>query len=449
MPERGARWPDNFARGLRRHWPATRPIAAPTGYVDLVTFTALHRALGLPPGPITDELLDEAVSAGVAEVDDLDWKSELPPVNNLSQTDVPKDIAAMANSGGGVIVYGVNENQKLATSRKDTGEFDENHERTYRRVAVSAITPPVFGLEVHRLGSLPRAVAVVVPASVDGPHLIYRGEYFGAPIRNHADTEWMKERQIEAAYRARFEERRRSSEAIDARYAEMLAGRDIGNRAWLIAVARPRVPGIFGRPDRDEARNVFEESGQVALSYSARDGVHPLENVDRLNPRPGLKRWTAPPASLHKSSYWKEAWVSVHHDGGVSLAAAVGGHLSGPSSQFEGYEVEARAIECAIADFAGLIRVVAAHLGHGECDVSVGLEWAGVPPLVILTVDSTGHSYDGVSTPLGKFVRVSSTIDAAASDREFHRHVYELAEDCINQGGITYLHAIEKPHEDQ
>ena len=144
-------------------------------------FTPLHRGLGLPPSILTDEILDAAVAADVAETDDLDWKSELPPVKGLSQTDVPKDIAAMANSGGGMIVYGVEENQKVATVRKDTGEFTEVHERALRSAAITAITPPVFGLEIHRLGSNPRAVAVIVPASVDGPHLIYRGEYFGAP----------------------------------------------------------------------------------------------------------------------------------------------------------------------------------------------------------------------------------------------------------------------------
>lgn len=37
-----------------------------------------------------------------------------------------------------------------------------------------------------------RCIAVIVPASVDGPHLIYRGEHFGAPVRNNADTVWMK-----------------------------------------------------------------------------------------------------------------------------------------------------------------------------------------------------------------------------------------------------------------
>lgn len=62
-----------------------------------MNFTPLHRALGLPPGPLTDEILNSAVDAKVSETDDLDWKAELPPIKGLSQTDVPKDIAAMAN----------------------------------------------------------------------------------------------------------------------------------------------------------------------------------------------------------------------------------------------------------------------------------------------------------------------------------------------------------------
>ncbi|WP_235978771.1 AlbA family DNA-binding domain-containing protein [Streptomyces lycii] len=78
-------------------------------------FTPLHRMLGLAPGPLTGDILDAAVTDGVTERSDLDWKSELPPAKGLPQTDFPKDVAAMANSGGGVIVYGVQETQKAAT----------------------------------------------------------------------------------------------------------------------------------------------------------------------------------------------------------------------------------------------------------------------------------------------------------------------------------------------
>ncbi|WP_410636258.1 hypothetical protein [Amycolatopsis sp. cmx-4-83] len=59
--------------------------------------------------PLTDELLDEAVTAHVAETDDPNGKKSLPPAKKLATSDVPKDSAAMANRGGGMIVYGVAE----------------------------------------------------------------------------------------------------------------------------------------------------------------------------------------------------------------------------------------------------------------------------------------------------------------------------------------------------
>ena len=142
-------------------------------------FTPLHRFLGEPGNsPLTMQLLQAAVAAGVPESSALDWKRALPAQSGLGSTDFPKDVAAMANSGGGMIVFGVEEAEKRATGLTDIGELSETHERALRAVAVSAIHPPVFDLVVTRLGEPGNAaVAVVVAASVDAPHLIYRGEY--------------------------------------------------------------------------------------------------------------------------------------------------------------------------------------------------------------------------------------------------------------------------------
>lgn len=417
-------------------------------YPYAVTFTPLHRSLGLPPSPLTDEILDAAVAAGVKETDDLDFKKELPAAKGLPLSDFPKDIAAMANSGGGMIVYGVQERQKAATVRLDTGDLTEVHERTLHSVAITGITPPVFGLEIHRLGTSPRAVAVTVPASVDGPHLIYRGEYFGAPVRNSADTVWMKEREIAAMYRARFEEQRRSNEATDALYAEAATGRDTANRAWLIAVAHPRIPGALVRPTLEDAQAIFKQAETITLSYSNRNAIHPLENINRLNPRPGLRRWVAPNNATGDGSRWREASASVHHDGSVTLAAAVGGHRNREGGNFGGGEVESRAIEAAVSDFTALVRATAAALSHGEYDVCIGVEWTGEQPLTILTVDGHGYTFNGVSTPLQSYTPVRLTINAAAIDADFHQQVYELAQDCVNQGGITYLHVMTEPATD-
>jgi hypothetical protein len=411
-----------------------------------MTFTALHRALGLPPGPLSDDLIDAAVAAGVPETDDLDWKAQLPPSKGLTHTDFPKDVAAMANSGGGVIVFGVRESQKAAVARVDVGEFDEVHERALRSAAITGISPPVFGLEVHRLGrDGSRAVVVEVPASVDGPHLIYRNDLFGAPVRNDADTVWMKERQIETMYRARFEERRHSSEALDSLYTEASAGRDVMARAWLIAVARPRVPRFRNRLSREAAREVLSKAGTLALQYADRQGVHPIENVDRLNPRPGLRRWVAVNAATGDRKKWREAWISIHHDGSVTGAAAVGAHRMSSDGWFDGNQVESTAIEAAVADLMALVRVTADATGNDEYDVRVGIEWAGDEPLMILTKDTHGFVYDEVSTPLSRYTPVQATVDAVAPSAQFDRDVHDFARDCVNQGGVSNPLLIRPP----
>lgn len=415
-----------------------------------MTFTALHRVLGLGPGPLTDELLDTAVAAGVAETNDLDWKSELPPAKGLPQTDFPKDVAAMANSGGGVIVFGVQDEQKVATGRVDVGELDEAHERALRSAAITAISPPVFGLEVHRLGSAgTRAVVVEVPASFDGPHLIYRNEYFGAPVRNDSDTVWMKERQIEAMYRARFEERRHATEALDALFAEAAAGRDAATRAWLIAVAHPRIPRIRERLTREQARDVLTKTEPLALTYAGRGGIHPLESVDRGNPRPGLRRWVAVNTATGEGSAWKESWISIHHDGSVTLTAAVGSHRMSSDAYFEGWQVESSAIECAIADLLALTRITAETTGNDEYDVRLGIDWTGKQPLTILTKATMGYTHDGVSTPLHRYTPVETTINSAEPALDFYWHVHDFAEDCVNQGGVSNVLMIHPPARDE
>lgn len=417
-----------------------------------MTFTALHRLLGVPAGPITNDMITAAIAAGLSETDDLDWKSELPPAKAITQTDYPKDIAAMANTGGGTIVYGIAETQGIATARSDIGEFDETRERTMRSAAITAVSPPVFGLDIYAVGAPGhRVVAVVVPGTIDAPHLIYRGEYFGAPIRNNADTVWMKERQIETMYRARFDERRHTNEALTNLYAEAAAGRDTGDRAWLIAAAKPRIPAINRtRPTRSDAYALYDTAGRHALTYSPRVGaVHPLETVNRSNPRPGLRRWVAPNTADSPLTRWKEAWASIHHDGAVTLAAAVGGQRSGVKGEYlPGGQIDSSAIEQCVADLFGLIRASSEFWSTAEYETQVAIDWEGPEPLLILTTDTYGTAYAENSLPLPKYTPVTATVVANVSDDDFLRQLVDLAHDCINQGGVAHLRQIREPRDE-
>lgn len=397
-------------------------------------FTGLHRALGANPGPLTSEMVDQAVALGCAEADDLDWKSELPPERNLNQTDFPKDVAAMANNGGGTIVYGVEADEKSAANRVDVGTLSETHERALRSVAVAAISPPVFGLDVIELGDEgQRVVAVVVPASIDVPHLIYRGEYFGAPIRNDADTVWMRERQVEALYRARFAEQRNAHEALDSLYAAAAAGRDTSERAWFVGVARPRVPpALPARMTRDEARTLAEAAGGLALVFVSRGAIHPLEGVDRLNPRPGLRSWVLPSSSESESTRWHEAWVAIHDDGAVTVAAALGGHRTNDGYS-SGDVVATAALEAAVGDFLATAGNVANRVSADDYDVRFGVEWAGAGPLTFVTHGGSGNHAAAV---LPAYAPISATIQTSAGPDDFYDTVYGLVCDAVNQAGV-------------
>ncbi|RHW23715.1 ATP-binding protein [Nocardioides immobilis] len=397
-------------------------------------FTGLHRALGAQPSPLTSELIDEAVRAGLKESDNLDWKSDLPPAKDIAKTDFPKDVAAMANAGGGVIVYGIAEEQKAATQRLDVGTLSEAHERALRSAAVTAISPPVFGLDVVRLGEDGgRVVVVVVPDSLDGPHLIYKGEYFGAPIRNDADTVWMRERQVEQMYQARFDERRYAHEALDTLYDEMATGRDTTERAWFVGVARPRVP-IVGAPriEREYARSLAEKGGILALVYAGRGGIHPLENVDRLNPRPGLRRWILANSATTERTLWKEAWSSIHDDGAATVASAVGGHRTS-DGETSGDAVDTSAIECAIADLLALVHETADDLGTRDYEVRIGIEWAGAGPLTFYTRSQYGINE---TATLPRYTTIRTSIRPDVDPAEFADIVYDLATDAVNQAGV-------------
>jgi hypothetical protein len=79
--------------------------------------TPLHLALGVNRSDLSIDLIREACAQAVREREDLDWKSTLPitlPFENKAgrdeqQDELAKDIAAMANTRGGLIAYGVAE----------------------------------------------------------------------------------------------------------------------------------------------------------------------------------------------------------------------------------------------------------------------------------------------------------------------------------------------------
>lgn len=414
----------------------------------MALFTALHRELGLPASDPTAEMLDQAITAGVAECDDLDWKTKLPPPGQFAGSDIVKDMAAMANSGGGLIVFGVDEQQRVATGRVDAGQdLTETYERTVRAAAYSRISPPLRGIQLFALGQpQQRAVALYVPASPEAPHLITKDTGFlGYPVRNHADTHWLSESQIAAAYRRRFEWTDNAAAALQQLYSDAVGTVDITERAWLVAAARPaNAARLDHTMTSSEASYLITEAATLSRTLlntkdQALAGRGPLAWVSHP-PRPGLRRWHF---LNYKTSLegqeWRGASISLHHNGSVTLTAAMGGTPTGRDEGEPVSCVRASRAEVAIADFlATLSRLTTTATRY---DIIVGIEWDGPDPIVMTAIDTLGYPYDGTSTPLRRYHPVTMTLDIG-DPATLAGAAVDLATDVINQGGIASLSAI-------
>lgn len=411
--------------------------------------TPLHQLLGLPPGNLAEQMIDVAIAQHLEESDRLDWKKHLPVEKDFKNSGIVKDIAAFANAGGGMLVFGVDETQKAASARVDAGELTESYERTIQAVSYSAIQPPVLGVRSYRIdvAGSDRLAAIVVPPSVDGPHMIFDGnkQNFSAPLRVNADTQWMNERLIEAAYRTRFEAGRRNRELLETLFEDMATSHEPRRNAVLVGVARPRVPKS-ARRERDRRANIAVLIGQAqrdAWYWLCQSDYHALTDVEQYAARPTLRGWIVPPRDPKS---WRRAHAAIFDDGAVGLAWEGGNHRYGDGTHLPANHLPADALESFVAAVLALTRAVAEDDPRGDVELLIGIDWrpsdytpAGDERLLFEPHQDPLRGGSCTTTLGESYHPVYRVIDPLVEENEFIRTVIDVATDCLNQAGIRHL----------
>jgi hypothetical protein len=322
-------------------------------------WTPLHAALGDVGTTLNFGLIERACVNRVTERDDLDWKQQLPltatPEDKhkrlMQQAELAKDIAAMANGGGGMIVYGVAEARVEGTSAADhvvpVGPVDEGTVRSIRQVAGNLIYPPVTGLDLLPLSPADEpeqgVLVLLVPDSPDAPHLVHprnTDDWFGVPYRHGPDTEWMVERQIADAYRAREAGRRKRLEDFNDRFDRFVASCGVAEGVnWIVAMAVPETP--LHRP-RDLGLELANQIIERAWRWPVGHKLGPRLLTGSEVTRRGLQRYYRfGRQSMNRGGgATPRARVEVHGDGTVAVAFTRDGFFRG----------ETRRGEVAIAD---------------------------------------------------------------------------------------------------
>ncbi|MFD8916115.1 helix-turn-helix domain-containing protein [Streptomyces sp. NPDC059575] len=293
------------------------------------SWTRIHAHLGAEPGPLTFDMVRRATEDQLQEFDDLDWKEQLPqPPRDGRWNELAKDVAATANTRGGLLIFGV-QDKTIELVGVPAGANTEQYHQWIR----NHVHPYLPDLDMFELTDGDKTVLVVdVPASESAPHLVYgtaardkEQQAAMVPYRDNDHTAWMAEHQLERAYRERFARIGLAEQQIQQHIdftLQTITAQSETPAAWFVAVSRPQRPlprGTF-EPDRDHARGVLTRAKQRTTRLHTEGRVpaalHGMGDT-LLNPRPGLRRWVCSTLELPHN---REILVEIHHDGTVVLA---------------------------------------------------------------------------------------------------------------------------------
>ena len=129
---------------------------------------------------VTHQVLEKLVEQQTAENFRLDFKRDLPKRDEKGRNDFIADVSAFANSTGGDLLYGVDEDGEGRASKLHP--LDGNRDEEVRRLqdyVLNSIEPRVPGVQVHAISApLGYFVIVRVPQSWAGPHRVSTNQHF-------------------------------------------------------------------------------------------------------------------------------------------------------------------------------------------------------------------------------------------------------------------------------
>ena len=410
-------------------------------------FTPIHRALGLEAGNATIDLIQQAVDHGVEETADLDWKQAVYDSRKPNwDEEAAKDIAAMANSGGGWIVFGVKESGGTnAASEIAPIGWSAAEQQRILRTAYAKIGPPVVGIEFYNIpcgdegdGSV---VMMRVPDSADAPHFARKGDNaFVAPRRNGPHTVYMSDREIERGFRERFQytdDRERLLQDRFERACEALRPED----GVFLAVAAVPLEPVTGR-----GASAMEQVSQYRDEplLPARVGVRVQKNWWQGGEiKKGLRQWIL---RAHKSAHHK--FRKFLCDDAAVLGAYQLGLLITDEKWNDQYPVgltnhcRAVDVQTAVIDCVTLLRSHAEERqAHGGFRIRAGLVGIEGEPIFLRVIDGFGDKLLGADDmePIVRFQPITIELDPLSMIDEILPIINDLVWDLVSQGGVEYL----------
>jgi hypothetical protein len=267
----------------------------------------LERLFGARLDAVLHAQVADLVTNSVTEAYDLDFKAELYGNSDKDKRSCAGDVAALANTAGGVVVLGIAEDDQARAAAAPGVALSDGEVGRIRQIVASLVSPlPTFDiLQVEDPQQAGRGfLLIAVPRSPSAPHAVLVNDGLRFPKRNGATTTYLSEPEVAAAYQDRFAGIQNRFGDLDQHERDLVARLDTSDQIFVVVTLAPALAGEFILDNKTV--RVFEaemnQKDPMILSRGihwqrTRVGIRRLVADGTLNTGPA--RWLA--CELHQS----------------------------------------------------------------------------------------------------------------------------------------------------
>lgn len=208
----------------------------------------LDSVFGATLDQVTAEHIQGLVTNGVSEEFDLDFKRDLYGRADSPKRELCGDVAALANTAGGVIVIGVDEDDQARACGAPGVEISDEERARMLQVVASGVSP-MPPIEIRSVASADDGARgyflLVVARSPKAPHAVIINDGYRFPMRNGATTRYLSEPELAAAYRARHASEVERDARLDVVDQEAAAKLDLTAGPWVLVSLVPDLSGAL------------------------------------------------------------------------------------------------------------------------------------------------------------------------------------------------------------